>query len=241
MGDESLFTEGCLSRGGGGRQGRSPTVVPSPSWDCFAGQGWSWGGGRWIYTREKTSKPNPGLLNTGHSIRQTKAGSLSPCPKGHVQETGPWHVPSAQAAWRPSEAPVRGPSSSSGRRTALGCSFPRRLMLSWAAELGAAKGWDFIPLLARWARMSTLLEALTLLLSCPGVSSRATCPSQGCASPFWGSLGPRYQGGGHIKKGRSGGLRCFGQTWNCSLALQVDPLVTVSNSLNLSGPQGPLP
>ena len=152
--------------------------------------------------REKTSKPNPGPLNTGHSIRQIKAGSLSPCPKSHVQETGPWHVPSAQAAWRPLEAPARGPSSSSGRRTALGCSSPRRLTLCWAAELGAARGWDFIPPLARRAPMSTLLEALTLLLSCPGVSSRATCPSQGCASPSLGQLGTTLSGQGKCQEGQ---------------------------------------
>ena len=136
-----LLRSACPRRVAGVWQGRSPTVVLSPSWDCSAGQGWSW-----IYTRGKTSKPNPSLLNTGHSIRQTKASSLSPCPEGRVQETGPWHIPSAQAVCRPSEAPAR--SSSSSRRTALGRSSPQRPTVSWEAELGAASGWDFIPPLA---------------------------------------------------------------------------------------------
>lgn len=129
QGDESLFAEGCLSPGGG-VQGRSPIAVPSPSRDCSAGQGWSWGGGCWIYMREKTSKPNPGLLNTGHTMIENQSWLPLPCPEGHVQETGPWHVPSAQAVWKPSEAPARGLSSSSSRRTALGRFSRRRLTLS---------------------------------------------------------------------------------------------------------------
>lgn len=54
-----------------------------------------WGG--WIYSREKTSNPNPGLLNTGHTGHSTDKPMQAPsplCPKSYTQDPGLWHIPS---------------------------------------------------------------------------------------------------------------------------------------------------
>ena len=103
-----------------GRQGGSPAVVPSQSWDCSAGRGEAAGTGRLDIQERENLKPKPRPAEHWPQHRQAKAGFLSTVSQR--LHAGHWplaHPLPHRPAWRPLEAPATGLSSNSSRLTAL--------------------------------------------------------------------------------------------------------------------------
>lgn len=208
-------------------------MVPSPSWDCSAGQGWSW-----IYTRGKTSKPNPSLLNTGHSIRQTKAGSLSPCPEGHEQEPALGTSPPHRLCGGPRRHQPGAPAQAGGPLSAVFHHEGQRCpgWLSWEQRAGGT-----LLLLLPDGHQGPHFWRPDALLSCPREAAQEPRALLRAVLPLPGAAWDHVIGAGEMS-GR-GGLEDCAVSARSGIAAWLFTWipVTLGKSLNLSGPQGPLP